>query len=457
MIRRCSPMLLLAVALALPVREAAAHPRLMKAVPAADSHVQTVPRELAVTFNEALTVALSRLSLMDANQQPVRLDSLRAAPDDARTLIAKISGKLAAGRYTVRWQAAGADGHPMRAEYSFVIDAGVAGLTGGALGTTAALDSEFGVESPAYAAIRAVQSVAIVGLIGVLALHLLVLPRFARQGTSGEATAAAAERRALPLVTWAMGAFGVATVARLVAQHAAMFGVQERWTTATVGALLLHSGWGFGWWLALAGTAASFWALRRIVLGRIYGWQLLAGGTVALTVSLAMSGHAAAAPSPVLAMVIHALHVLGAGGWVGGLAMLVLAAVPAALASPEADRHGDVARLVAAFSPTALGFAGLLVLTGAIAGWRNIGSWDGLLHSLYGQRLLAKLAVLAVTAGTGAYNWKRVLPSLGCATSSARLRRSATVELGAALVVLVITAVLVATPMPADEMGSMGR
>ncbi len=115
---------LLLLALALPFRTAAAHPRLVRAAPAADTHVQTVPRALSLTFNEPLTIALSRLTLLDPAGQPVALDTLRSAPDDNKTLTAKILGTMPAGRYTVRWQAAGADGHPMRGEYTFVLDAG---------------------------------------------------------------------------------------------------------------------------------------------------------------------------------------------------------------------------------------------------------------------------------------------------------------------------------------------
>ena len=106
--------ILLLLALALPFRTAAAHPRLVRAVPAVDSHLPAAPRSLSVTFNEPLTVAVSRLTLLDAKQQPVALDALQAAPDDAKTLTAKILGPMPAGRYTVKWHAGGADGHPVR-------------------------------------------------------------------------------------------------------------------------------------------------------------------------------------------------------------------------------------------------------------------------------------------------------------------------------------------------------
>jgi methionine-rich copper-binding protein CopC len=84
--------------------------------------VTGAPREISLSFNEAVSVALSRLTLLDAAQRAVKLDSLRHAPGDAKTLTAKVLGALRPGRYSVKWQAGGADGHPMRGEYTFTVD-----------------------------------------------------------------------------------------------------------------------------------------------------------------------------------------------------------------------------------------------------------------------------------------------------------------------------------------------
>ncbi len=310
-------------------------------------------------------------------------------------------------------------------------------------------DASFGVESWEYAAIRAVQFVAIVGLIGVLALRLIVLPRFGRLGAAGD-VAEAATARTFAWARTAFGAIGVATVVRLAAQHAAMFGTEEHWSRTTLWALLLQSGWGLGWWLALAGVLAGWWATAKERRRRAYAWPVLVTTSAAVVVSLSLSGHPAAAEKPALAVAIDVLHVIGAGGWVGSLAMLMVIAVPAAARLPEGERHDQVARLVTAFSPTALGFAALAAFTGTLAAWRNIGSIAALWSSSYGQLLLAKLALLSVAVLTGAYNWKRVLPALGSARGTRRLQRSASIELVAALAVLIITAVLVATPMTVE-------
>ncbi len=315
--------------------------------------------------------------------------------------------------------------------------------------TQGASDATFDVGSPVYVAIRAVLSIALVSLLGLLTLQTVVLPRVARQACGDRHTAA--EQVGRRTVSWArtmLWAIGAATFARLVAQHAAFFGTGESWSRSSLEALLLNSSWGRGWWLALGATAVGLWGTHRVRRGGALGWRALILSAVALTVSVAMSGHAAAgSTTPV---VLHALHVLGAGGWVGGLAALMLVAVPTVLRSGDENRHSQIAGLIRAFSPAALGFASLLAVTGTVAAWRNLGSVSSLLTSPYGRLLLTKLSLLAVAAGTGAFNWKWVLPSLGSAVATTRLRKSAAIELAAALLVLVVTAVLVATPMPSD-------
>ena len=61
-----------------------------------------------------------------------------------------------------------------------------------------------------------------------------------------------------------------------------------------------------------------------------------------------------------------------------------------------------------------------------------------------------KLGILGVVAFTGFYNWRFVQPTLGTHTATERLQRSARIEGGVAVVVLLVTAVLVATPTSLD-------
>lgn len=313
------------------------------------------------------------------------------------------------------------------------------------------MESVFGVESPAYIAIRALLSLCSIGLLGALTLRWAVLARYA--GPDAEPLRAAVDSR-LPLWIDGLGITAVvATLARLAAQHAAVFGTDAMVTGQTLGALLFRSGWGRSWWLALVAAVAVTWIAPRLRSRSRLAWFAIAGASLLFAASQPWSGHPAAAEQPWLATTAQLLHLIGAGGWVGSLALLTAVAIPAASRIEGSDVGGADARiagLVRAFSPTALVFAALLGATGLFTAWENLGGFTQLWQSVYGRTLMFKLGFLFVAVATGAYNWRRVLPLLGQPHSSARLRQSSVIELTAALFVLVTTAVLVATPMPGE-------
>ncbi|MBA3852968.1 MAG: hypothetical protein C0503_01055 [Gemmatimonas sp.] len=311
------------------------------------------------------------------------------------------------------------------------------------------MESTFGVESPAFVAVRAVLSMATVGLLGSLALRWAVLLRYV--GPDSMELREAVDRR---LGRWVARLAAVAilgTLARFAAQHAAVFGTDGDVTVQSLSALIFRSAWGRSWWLAFLASLVIAGLAPRLRGASRGPWIGAACAILVFAIAQPLSGHPAAAHNPWLATAVQSLHLVGAGGWIGSLALLTAVAIPVARTLP-AELPGDsdvrVAELIRAFSPTALVFASALGLTGLFTAWNNLGGLAPLWESPYGRTLLLKLALLSVAAGTGAYNWRRVLPHLGTPEASARLRRSSLVELAAAMMVLVVTAVLVATPMP---------
>lgn len=108
--------------LAAPLSAANAHPRLLKSSPGAESQSAEVPRQVSLTFNEALDVALTRITLQ-RGEAKIALDSLRLQPGDKNTIVAKVITTLPPGLYTVRWQVTGDDGHPVKGEFNFTVSA----------------------------------------------------------------------------------------------------------------------------------------------------------------------------------------------------------------------------------------------------------------------------------------------------------------------------------------------
>ena len=97
------------------------HPRLVSAVPAVNSTASVVPTTVRLTFHEALEPAMSRITMFDSARRAVAVGAVAADAADPKTLVATIKAPVGPGRYTVNWQAAGADGHPMRGSYAFTV------------------------------------------------------------------------------------------------------------------------------------------------------------------------------------------------------------------------------------------------------------------------------------------------------------------------------------------------
>ncbi|MDZ7732406.1 MAG: CopD family protein [Acidimicrobiia bacterium] len=170
--------------------------------------------------------------------------------------------------------------------------------------------------------------------------------------------------------------------------------------------------------------------------------------------TVAFAGHAGSGRLVPLALAIDVGHLAAMSLWVGGLVVL------ATVLLPWAD-DDELSRVVPRFSSAAFGCVVVLVATGSVQSWRQVGSLDALTGTTYGQVLLAKLVLVAgivavaalsrtvvrrhwiagsvqpVPAGPGAQR------ASGTTPEGTRLRRSVGFEVVLGAAVLLATAVLV--------------
>ena len=265
---------------------------------------------------------------------------------------------------------------------------------------------------------------------GALSCRFLVLPRV----SSLDAAAArpTAERRAA-VVALAGGLLLSINILTAAARYAA---AQHR----SILAYLLHAKPAFlaqllcGVVVVAAGAAAA-----RRSRG---GWlATLVAGVVLATRNLLTLDWSA---------FLNSLHEVSAALWLATLFLVVTAALPAILSgrTPEAQRGPLVADLVGRFSPLALSAAIAAGITGVANAYVHLKYIDALWTTAYGFVLSVKLAVVVLVVAAGAWNWRRMLPRLGTEEAAHALRRSSTLELSVAMVVLVLTAVLLGLPEP---------
>jgi putative copper export protein len=143
-----------------------------------------------------------------------------------------------------------------------------------------------------------------------------------------------------------------------------------------------------------------------------------------------------------LIIVSDFLHVLGGASWLGSLLAVLVVGIPLSLTLDGAERWSSVASLVNSFSPIALASAAVVVVSGSIASWVHVEHLSDLWQTPYGQVLMIKLALVAITLTIGAYNFRKVQPQLANEAGSARLKRSAALELSVGFLILLVTGFL---------------
>lgn len=223
--------------------------------------------------------------------------------------------------------------------------------------------------------------------------------------------------------------------------------------------LLTSTTWGTGFvWqsAALAVALLALWRLTRAPQAT-WLWMPAVVGALGLCATPALQGHAIGNEFyTATAVSADITHVLGAGLWIGGIGVIgwLGVAIPNAdgvvLPVRAADADARLRLLVPLVPPIALTGAALLVTSGVVSSVLQLRSVEELWSTTWGRYVLLKALLVLGIMALGAVNWRRLGPRLHEMRGVPALRRSLLIELGLAAIVLVITALLVVTPLPGE-------
>jgi copper transport protein len=387
--RRLGAAVAIIAALVLP-GVARAHATLVRTSPQNGAVLASAPRNVRVEFDDTVRVAGGNEAVDNDRQS-----SVLAGPATARerVLTIPLRAKLAEGAYSVRWSIVSDDGHREQGVLAFAVGAG-SGSPQSVLGAGVPLTwSDILLRTLYYLGILAGGGAAAFAL-GTR--HIL--------GRGLHRPLSHLLFFALLLVF--LGGSGIA--------HTAPPGTRFD--------LLLK----IALTVALAGGAAAALAptLPRLL-------PVAGAAAIALLLAPTLSGHALDRDQPrLLAPVADLAHIAAAAVWLGGLLALVYV-VPRASAD-DAVRRAAVRR----FSSSALVAVVVLGSTGVARAITELSSVSQLWSTSYGRALLVKTAVFVPLLGLGWLNRTLLMAVF------ARLRRSAQVEVGAILGIIVAVAVL---------------
>ena len=291
-------------------------------------------------------------------------------------------------------------------------------------------------------AIRWADLVAVLTLVGTMVFALFVVPRAQLPGE----VAAEAHDRTRRLANAVLFLFVVTTLWRLSAQ-ADLVPTAATARMAAMITVIRETRWGAGWLVGAAGALITLLGLMASRSGRT-GWLVAALGVVAIVFGLGLTGHAAGSPNVPFAAAVDVAHVLGAGGWIGGLAAVALCGLVATRRADAAGASRFSHQLIRAYHRSAVECVAIVLVT-AIAGigvaWYRLGQPTVFWTSAYGRVLLLKMAFAVVLLGFGFFHWRTAVIPEWTDDTGFRFKRSVAFELLIGAGIVGVTAVLINT------------
>jgi copper transport protein len=400
------------------------------------------PPQLTLNFNENVEVSFGAIRVYTCSGSRVTTGAPKHSPKTDATVLVSIP-KLSAGVYLVAWRVISADSHPVQGTYSFRIGPGAPPSVNACATETNAKSST--TVGALFAAARTAVFIGLALLIGG-GVFLVLIAR----GTS-----AARWTRRMMWLGWIVLTLSTVGALMLQGPYAAGAGIGDavRWRVVHD---VLHTRYGHVTEVRLLLLAAALVLLlfvgpvdraRRAPIAWIIPAALVAIG---LAGTPGFAGHAGTGNWTFYAVVFDTLHVLAMSVWLGGLAVLLVAALGGGFS-------GGLRHALITFSRLAFTCVVVLVATGLFAAWRQVGfRISGYTSTSYGRILLVKIGIVALLVGVAAISRsivrkrqaapieapERAIAAIDTRTVGA-LRRSVGGEVLLGLAVLIVTALLV--------------
>jgi copper transport protein len=435
---------------------ASAHASLISSNPTPNVVLTKAPTAVTLHFDEGVSTVGDSLRVLGPDGSRADAGTVRQTGDGSDITV-DLRNATKRGSYFVSWRVVSADAHPLSGAFTFAI-----GTTSAAPASAATTETEGGSGAGLTVGLsRWAGYLGLVLLLGGIAFLSLCWPagwmqRRARLLLSvGWAVSLAAALLGLAVKGAYDAGLPLSQAARpdLVAEV-----LGTTYGKALVARLLLLAGIAI-WFGLRARTPDSAPGTRNPLASSRWVSALVA---LAFLATFTATGHAVAGSGRVLAFTADMAHLAAVAIWVGGLVMLAVVLLPRSEAL-------ETARAVPMLSRLATGSVAVLVVTGTYQSWRQVGTLPALAGTDYGRELILKLALVAVAVSFGATSraWvRRHYRSAPVAVYAASatdldpqpadprpevtpaalrsLRRSVVVEAVVAMLILAVTASLVA-------------
>ena len=446
-------------ALALPAA-AWAHAALVQTVPSASGTVNTPPKQLLLTYTEAVEPRFAIVSVTDVKANQMTSGSPRRSPGNADTLVVPLK-ILPEGWYLVYWRVVSVDGHPVRGAFTF------------AVGPNPGPAPEFVIPSISETATtkrlliaRWLAFVLVMASVGLFVLRIGIARPLVRR-VSGT------RLRGVSIAFMVTAALALIATPIYLLLATAQFALRSWYDIGALVPLIRASAFGRGFLdleltfvLFTLAALVALWVdrpereRRSIVELLSLAGAGIAAGAVLLVPGLA--GHAAQSSPRAWALVFDWSHLVAGSLWVGGLIGLIVLW----RTLPAARRIAGLVVSVPRFSNVAFVSVNVLIASGVAAAIIQLPTVSSLWNTSYGKAILVKVSLLGAAMLLAAVNllWTRPRlaasagdrPDIGPATAML-LRRLVASEIVLVAAIIFAAAVLSSLPPPPNALASIGE
>jgi len=383
-----------------------AHAQLEATDPPQSSVELVAPHQVVLHFGEPVEIDFGSVRVLGPGGQRVDSGGAHHPDGDSHAVAVSLPADLGRGTYVVAWRVISADSHPVHG--AFVFSVGTASGAARANAEAASLADQSG-SAAVGALFWVVRFAAFAGLAVLVGLSVVVALAWRPGGATRRV------RRVLWVSWWTLLAATLLGIA-LQGVYAAALPLGDIVRPSLVREVL---GTRFGRVeeLRLVLLVAFLPVLAGLTgrLGREPGrwrWILPAGVVVGvgLLMTPGLAGHASTGDQPLLGLGLDLVHLAAASLWLGGLLLLACFLVGRPGDTDQPDDPVGVTLRVSAYAFTAVV---LIVATGTVQSIRQVGSLYALFHTSYGRILLVKIALVVLLIGLGALSRRAVHGSWG--------------------------------------------
>jgi copper transport protein len=414
----------IAIWLTLP-SSASAHAYLIKTVPAASGVLDTPPKTVQLTYDEAVEPRFAIISVTNANGKQETTAPVNRDPSDPDTLVVPLRPNLPEGWYLIYWRAISVDGHPVQGAFTYAV-----GPNPGPAPQFPVPSIDETATSPNVLIARWVMFLSVMVAIGLFALRMFIARPLMNR---------VPDTNLRPLSI----AFVIASVIGLIAIPVYLdfsTAIDSLRSVFDVGGLVpLFRVTAFGrayvdmivcFGLFCIASWITLWLDRPerrrrpiVALVSVTGAILAAAAVLAIP---GAAGHAGQTSPRGLSLFLDWLHLASGSVWIGGLIGLLV--LWFTLSRPR--RVAGLSVCVPRFSNIALPSVLALLATGIAATIIHMPTVDALWKTGYGQAIIVKIGILTAAIGLATINRLRSKPRLIAArgdpergASAARLLR----------------------------------